>query len=356
MNDGAKSNQEGSRTRGGSSSGVQPGRTSSKKETPIASGGHAASRVIAFMNQKGGVGKTTTVVNLSAAIASRGRSVLVIDLDPQAHSTIHLGTDPAALERSVYDVLLDPSFDAVDALVGAVRPNMSLLPAETGLAAAEAELASDDDRNQRLSRALEPLKRAYEFILIDCPPSLGVLTLNALAAAREVVMPMQAHFLALQGVSKLLETVTLVAQSVNPRLKVSGVVLCMHDENTRHAREVVADLESFFEQSRTPRPSVDGTQPATLPPWWAARVYRPAVRRSIKLAESPSFGQSVFEYAPDCTGAADYLALADEFIKEWDALVGGPPTTKPAASSENKPDSEVVVKGDSARRAVRAGA
>lgn len=350
MSEGTRSNQEGSRGPGTADPQKAPkrARTPETRASPAGpSRRHTASRVIAFMNQKGGVGKTTTVVNLAAAIASRGRSVLVIDLDPQAHSTIHLGTDPSSLERSVYDVLLDPSFDAVDALVGAVRPNMSLLPAETGLAAAETELAGDDDRNQRLSRALEPLKSAYEFILIDCPPSLGVLTLNALAAAREVVMPMQAHFLALQGVSKLLETVALVAQGVNPRLKVSGVVLCMHDENTRHAREVVADLEAFFEQARTPRVDADGT-PCPLPPWWSARVYRPAVRRSIKLAESPSFGQSVLEYAPDSSGAADYLALADEFIKEWDALVG-------VSAPAGKHAGEVVVKPDASKHMARAG-
>jgi len=291
------------------------------------------SRVIAFMNQKGGVGKTTTVVNLGAAIASRGRSVLVVDLDPQAHSTIFLGSDPASLDLSVYDVLLDPSLDAVDALVGAVRPNLSLLPAEVGLAAAETELTGQGDRNQRLARALEPLKGAYEFVLIDCPPSLGVLTLNALAAAREVVMPMQAHFLALQGVSKLLETVSLVACEVNPRLKVSGVVLCSHDENTRHAREVVADLEKFFEGSRQ-----------SGAPWWAARVYRPAVRRSIKLAESPSFGQTIFEYAPDSTGAADYLALGDELIKEWDALVAPSPAPDAEVKKPAKPKPTVVTR------------
>jgi chromosome partitioning protein len=332
MRDGSKTSQEGSRA--GASGGAKPAGASKPVRTP-----HTASRVIAFMNQKGGVGKTTTVVNIAAGIARRGRSVLVIDLDPQAHTTIHLGTDPTTTERSVYDVLLDPAFDAVDALVGAVRENLSLLPAETGLAAAETELAGEESRNQRLARALEPLKAAYEFVLIDCPPSLGVLTLNALAAAREVVMPMQAHFFALQGVSKLLETVSLVAQGVNPKLKVSGVVLCMHDENTRHAREVVADLEKFFAESRE-----------SGAPWWAARVYRPAVRRSIKLAESPSFGQSVFEYAPDSTGAADYQALADEFIKEWDQLVGPPASAAPAKKGE------IVVKPGAAKSTAKGGA
>lgn len=328
MTDGSKSSQEGSAPH-----------TLPQPDAPARTR-HTASRVIAFMNQKGGVGKTTTVVNLAAAIARRARSVLVIDLDPQAHTTIHLGTDPAATERSVYDILLDPAFDAVDALVGSVRENLSLLPAEVGLAAAESELASDDDRNKRLSRALEPLKPAYEFVLIDCPPSLGVLTLNALAAAREVVVPMQAHFFALQGVSKLLETVSLVAQDVNPSLKVSGVILCMHDENTRHAREVVADLERFFEDSR-----------AGGAPWWAARVFRPAVRRSIKLAESPGFGQTIFEYAPDSSGAADYQALADDLIKEWDALVA--PQTQP---SRIAPKGEVVVKPAAGKAVARADA
>ena len=285
---------------------------------PAKAPAHAPSRpdarVIAFMNQKGGVGKTTTVVNIAAGLAARGRSVLLVDMDPQGHSTLHLGVDPGSRERSVYDVLLDPEADPLDALVAALRPNLSLLPAEVDLAGVEIELGDTPDRNSRLTRALAPLKQAYEFILIDCPPSLGALTLNALAAAREVIVPMQAQFLALQGLSKLLETVGLVSAQVNPRLKVSGVVLCMHDENTRHSREVVADLENFFEGSRTQSVA-----------WWAARLYRPAVRRSIKLAESPSFGQTIFEYAPASTGAHDYQELADELIREWDTLLGKEP-------------------------------
>ncbi len=269
---------------------------------------HEISRVVAFMNQKGGVGKTTTVVNLSAALAEAGRSVLVLDLDPQAHATLHLGVEPGAAEVSIYDVLLDPE-EASRAVVE-IRPNLSIIPAEVDQAAVEVELAGAPDRRSRLRDALERIRHRYEFVLIDCPPSLGLLTINGLAAAREVIVPMQAHFLALQGVGKLLETVQLVGQSVNPRLRVSGVILCMHEETTRHAREVVADLESFFEASR-------GTDVA----WSGARVYRPAVRRNIKIAESPSFGQTVFEYARWCAGALDYQQIAETLMGEWDEML-----------------------------------
>lgn len=269
---------------------------------------HTLTRILALMNQKGGVGKTTTAVNLAAGLANAGRSTLLIDLDPQAHSTLHLGFEPGEAAASVYDLLHDP--DRAPEAVIESRPNLGLIPSVTDLAAAESELASVPDRQQRMSRALEPLKKRYEFVLIDCPPSLGLLTLNALAAAREVIVPMQAHFLALQGVGKLLETVTLVGRQVNPRLRVSGVILCMHEETTRHAREVVADIEQFFLRSREQDV-----------PWRGARVHRPPVRRNIKLAECPSFGKTIFEYAPTCPGAADYAALAGELIAEWDLLL-----------------------------------
>ncbi len=272
-------------------------------------------RVIALMNQKGGVGKTTTTVNLAAALAEAGRSALVLDLDPQAHATLHLGETPGQSETTgtVYDMLLDAEVDP-RACIRPVGENLWLGASETDLAAAEAELADKDGRHSRLRGAIERLDGAHEFVLIDCPPSLGLLTMNGLVAAREVIIPMQAHFLALQGVGKLLETIQLVREQLNPQLTVAGIVLCMHDGQTTHAQEVVADLEAFFEESR-----------GSGKPWSDAKVYAPPVRRNIKLAECPSFGQTIFQYAPWAPGAIDYRKLAANVIEEWDAQkrVGG---------------------------------
>lgn len=265
-------------------------------------------RTVALLNQKGGVGKTTTTVNLAAALARRGRSTLLVDLDPQAHATIHLGVEVEAGAPTSYTALHDPS--VAPSSVVRTRENLAIIPAEVDLAAAESELSDAPDRNHRLRSALGTLGNEFEFVLFDCPPSLGLLTLNALSAAREVVVPMLSHFLALQGVGKLLETVQLISRSVNPDLRVSGIVLCAHDDKTKHAKEVVADLEAFFEQSRE-----------QAVPWRGARVYRPSIRRHIKLAEAPSFGQTIFEYAPGLAGANDYEELGDAFLSEWDLML-----------------------------------
>ena len=283
-------------------------------------------RTIAFMNQKGGVGKTTSAVNLAAGVAALGRRVLLIDMDPQGHATLHLGYEHVEGQPTVYDLLLDPSIGLARA-AKVIRPNLTLLPAETDLAGIESDLTADTDRLTRLRTALASAREQFDFVMIDCPPSLGLLTLNALAAVREVFIPMQAHFLALQGVGKLLETVQLVNQNVNPGLCVSGVILCVHESVTTHAREVVADMERFFDQARS-----------TPGPYQFTRVYKPYVRRNIKLAECPSFGKHIFEYAPWCPGAMDYRQIAEALVAEQDALRAGKSladmvTVTPAASA-----------------------
>ncbi|MDX1564143.1 MAG: AAA family ATPase [Phycisphaeraceae bacterium] len=255
-------------------------------------------RRIALMNQKGGVGKTTTTVNLGAALAQAGHRVLLIDLDPQAHLTLHLGLNPDDLDQTVYDLLVDDAL-APEAVVQRVE-NLSVIPAEVDLAAAEQELVQRSDRHGILRKKLSGLGESFDFVLLDCPPSLGLLTMNGLVAANEVIVPMQSHFLALQGLSKLLETVQLVRQNLNSHLIVSGVILCVHEAQTNLAAEVVEDLKRFFEASRK-----------LSMPWSGASIFSPPIRRNVKLAECPSFGQTIFQYAPHCPGADDYRKLGE---------------------------------------------
>jgi chromosome partitioning protein len=260
-------------------------------------------RRIAIINQKGGVGKTTTAVNLAAALARAGRRVCILDLDPQAHATTHLGVEPDGSAPSMYDVLIDSR--PLAETRRAVEDNLSLVGSDINLAAAEVELAGVVGREVILRDALDADTDKFDFILMDCAPSLGVLTLNALAAATEVFIPLQPHFLALHGLGKLLETTALVAKRINPYLHVSGVILCMYEAATKLTGEVLRDLDAYLEKSR-----------GAAVPWAKAQVFQTRIRRNIKLAESPSFGQSIFAYAPGCNGAEDYVALAAEVMAQ----------------------------------------
>lgn len=260
-------------------------------------------RTIAVINQKGGVGKTTTTVNLAAALALAGKRVCVLDLDPQAHATTHLGLEPDGTSASVYDVLV--ANKPLAEVRRAVSENLFVVPSDINLAAAEVELAGIVGREVILREAMAADPERFDYVLMDCGPSLGVLTLNALACADEVFIPLQPHFLALHGLSKLLETTALVAKRINPKLTVSGVVVCLYDAATKLAQEVVGDLSGFLERSR-----------GANVPWAKAQVFGTKIRRNIKLAECPSFGKSVFAYAPKSSGAADYAALALEVMGE----------------------------------------
>ena len=262
-----------------------------------------STRIIALMNQKGGVGKTTSTANLGAALALAGRRTLLVDLDPQAHLTLHVGLDPHQLTCTMYELLTDEQVQGAEA-IEEVTQNLAIVPAQVNLAGVETELAAKmvtGVAQRILDRKLAPYlsQSGTEFVLIDCPPSLGLLTINALTCAREILVPMQAHFLALQGLSKLLETVQLIQQSFNPLLKVTGILLCMHENQTLLAQEVMADLRGFLASA--------SDQDV---PWKGAQVLEPAVRRNIKLAECPSFGKTIFDYEPTCRGARDYQQLA----------------------------------------------
>lgn len=283
-------------------------------------------RRIAVINQKGGVGKTTTAVNLGAALARAGNRVLLIDLDPQAHLSLHLGHDPTAGLPGTYELLTGSGSASIAKVRNKVGSNLWMVPSSIDLAAAEIELVSIVGREVILRDLLDQHVGGtngcipqYDYVLMDCPPSLSVLTLNGLCAAKEVFIPLQPHYLALQGLGKLLETVSLVSRRINPELKVTGVVVCMHDAGTKLAGEVIEDVRSFLESARN-----------TPVPWAEARLFGTMIRRNIKLAEAPSYGKSIFDYAADSNGAKDYEQLA----REVQGIVAQPPPA-PAASAES---------------------
>lgn len=257
----------------------------------------------AILNQKGGVGKTTTVANVAAALALRGKKVVVMDMDPQAHLTIHFGVDSDQHGGGTYGVLTQGA-DFRESLV-AVRENLWLLGSNIDLVGAESELVSVVGREIILREAVEPYKNEFDYLMIDCPPSLGLLSLNALAAVGQILIPVQPHFLALQGFGKLLQTVSLVNQRINPSLRISAILLCMFDSRTSLSAEVKNDIDQFLRNA----------EDADLP-WSGAAIVPVHVRRNIKLAEAPSHGKTIFEYEPACNGAVDYQKVADYLLRK----------------------------------------
>lgn len=277
-------------------------------------------RVISVMNQKGGVGKTTTSVNLAAGLARSGKKVLLIDLDPQGHSSLHLGVDATPDVPTIYDVFSQTR--TLGEVRHLVTENLFVAPSNVDLAAAEVELVDSPVREVVLRDALNRLTSAepFDHVILDCPPSLGVLTVNALTAAHEVLIPLQPHFFALQGLSKLLSTTALVCRRLNRNLRVTGIALCLYETGTRLAADVCDDLNEFLSHSDPDAP------------WSGARIFKSKIRRNIKLAESPGFGQSIFEYAPNCPGAEDYAALVEEFL-----AMEQPASNAPEASGRISP-------------------
>jgi len=251
-------------------------------------------KTIAFINQKGGVGKTTTTINLGAALADRGQRVLLVDIDPQGNLTVSCGVKAHELEATIYEVLKEQAtIDEVLVNVERTDGSLKLLPANLTLSAAETELSAKPGREFLLKEALQVLKDSYDYILIDCPPSLGLLTINALVAADDYIIPLASEFLALYGTSQLLEVVNIVRKRINPELELAGVVITQYDGRKVHSREIVDQIKTHF-----------GDQ-----------VFKTLVRANVSLTEAPSFGQDIFTYKPVSPGAEDYSALAGELLK-----------------------------------------
>lgn len=253
---------------------------------------------IAIVNQKGGVGKTTTTINLAAALSMRGKKVLLVDIDPQGNASTGLGVPRANRESSVYDILVDGA-SIMDVAIKTNVPGLMLLPSDIDLAAAELEIGNAAGRTTRLREALEsvcvsdePASASWDYILIDCPPSLNLLTVNALAAANSVIVPLQCEFYALEGLSQLLQTVEMAKANINPNLIIEGVMLTMYDGRNRLSGQVAADVRKHLGRA----------------------VFEAVIPRNVRIAEAPSFAKPVMMYDPDCAGSHAYMALADELL------------------------------------------
>lgn len=249
-------------------------------------------KVIAFSNQKGGVGKTTTCVNMSAYLAQLGKKVLIVDLDPQGNATTGLGFAKNEIKSSVYNVMIDETPPA-DAVLTTMVEGLDILPSSIDLAGAEVELVYIKDREHALKKVLEVVKKVYDYVMIDCPPSLGLLTINALAAADKVIIPIQSEYYALEGLSQLMNTIKLVVKHLNENLKIDGVVLTMADNRAIISKQITAEIKKYF----------------------GKRVYETAIPRNIRLAEAPSHGIPIMLHDTRCLGAKAYLSLTEEFLE-----------------------------------------
>ncbi|MBP7254168.1 MAG: ParA family protein [Negativicutes bacterium] len=250
-------------------------------------------KVIAIANQKGGVGKTTTSVNLSACLGELGQRVLLIDIDPQGNATSGLGIDKGKIEKSIYDVLVD-DIPIKDTVIGTEVDNLKVLPATIQLAGAEIELVASMSRETKLKKAIDKIKNEYDFVIIDCPPSLGLLTINSLTAANSILVPIQCEFYALEGLSQLLKTITLIQDNLNQDLVLEGVVLTMFDSRTNLSGQVVQEVKNHFQQ----------------------KVFKTIIPRNVRLSEAPSFGRPVIKYDPKSKGAEVYYNLAKEVLAQ----------------------------------------
>lgn len=250
-------------------------------------------RIIAIVNQKGGVGKTTTSINLAAGLAAKGLRVLLIDMDPQGNASTGLGISRAERNNTIYNVLTE-GLGVDDAIKPTEVDNLFVLPSHVDLSAAEMEIGHAEGRTRLLTDAIKAAQSKFDYVMIDCPPSLNLLTINALSAARSVIVPLQCEFFALEGLSQLLQTVEMAKSSINPALAIDGVMLTMYDRRNRLSAQVAEDVRKHLGRA----------------------VFETIIPRNVRIAESPSFGQPVITYAPNSKGAKAYLALADELIKK----------------------------------------
>jgi len=256
-------------------------------------GGIDLGKAIAIFNQKGGVGKTTTNVNLAACLAIKGKRVLILDIDPQGNTTSGIGIVKKGLKNTAYEILIDDKLEPEKAIMKTGVKNLDIIPASVELAGAEIELVQLEGREKRLKKALEKIKSKYDYIFIDCPPSLGLLTINSLTAVDSVLIPIQCEFYALEGVSQLMSTIELVKKNLNPDLEIQGVILSMFDGRTNLSIQVVEEVKKHFRE----------------------KVYTTVIPRNVRLAEAPSHGLPITKYDPKSKGAEAYLEFAEEFLE-----------------------------------------